>query len=110
MNTARIGSSKDLPVGGRLRKRAGVGAAHHRLDQDRVVGVMKGEQLVSLVREGSTRLLEVGAHLVVAVEDVAGPDQLVAGVLEGLHGRVVLVTVLGVHVLADEQLAGAAKL
>src|SRR5262245_17964360 len=86
-------------------QRPGVGAAHHGLDQDRIVRVVQREQLIALVRERGSGLLEVAANLGLAIEDVARPDQLVAGVMEGLHGGVVVVAVLGVHVLADELLA-----
>ena len=84
---------------------AGVGAAHHRLDQDRGVGMVQGQQLVALVGEGAPRLLEVRHHLLGPVVDLAGPHQLVAGVMEGGEGVVELVAVLGVHVLAHDLLA-----
>ena len=81
-----------------------MGAADDRLDQHGVVGVVERDQLVALVREGPAALLEVPRHLLGPVVDVAGGDQLVAGVVEGLEGRVELVPVLRVHVLPDDRL------
>ena len=65
-----------------------------------VIGMMEREQLVALVGEGGAGLLEVARDLLGAVVDVAGGDQLVARVVEGVEGGIELVPVLRVHVLA----------
>ena len=66
---------------------------------------MQLEQFVSLIRERGAALLEVGHDRFRAIVDLAGPDQLVAGVIEGLQRDVELVAVLGLHVLAHDVLA-----
>src|SRR4029077_20001953 len=98
-----------LPPGGwQAAERTPVGAADDRLDHHAFVCVMESAQLVALVREGTPALLEIARDLLRPVIDVAGGDQLVAGVLEGVEGRVELVAVLRVHVLPDDLLALAA--
>src|SRR3712207_7237863 len=52
------------------------------LDDDGAVGVVKLERLVRLIGERGARLVEVRANLGLAVVDVAGGDQLVAGMVE----------------------------
>ena len=49
-------------------------AADDRLDQHRVVGVMEGQQLVSLIGKGTAGLVVVGLDLLGAVVDLAGCD------------------------------------
>src|SRR4029079_1604118 len=87
-----------------------VGAVQVGLHHHRVVVVVKGDELISLVGKGGARLLEIARNLLRAVVHVAGADELVAWVVEGLERRVVFVTVLRVHVLDHELLALAAKL
>jgi mannosyltransferase len=79
------------------------------LDDHRVVGVVEGNQLVSLVGERGACLLEVARHLLRPVVDVAGADQLVARVVESRQRGVELVPVLRLHVLDHEPLALAAN-
>ena len=86
-----------------------MGPLEVEFDEDRVVGVMHLDQRVALVGERGPRLVEVAADLIGAVEDVAGRDDLVAGMAEGGDRRLELVAVLGVHVLADVRLASVAE-
>src|SRR5215470_16371410 len=93
------------PRRGQAAQRAPVGSPDDRLDHHAVVGVMERAQLVPLVREGAPALLEVGAHLLGPVVDLAGGDQLVARVVEGVEGGAELMPVLGLHVLEDDRLS-----
>ena len=87
-----------------------MGPVQVRLDDHRVVGVVQRDQLVSLVGKGGAGLLEVPGHLLRAVVDLAGAHQLVAGMVEGRDRRLVVVTVLRLHVLDHELLARATQL
>src|SRR5262249_17481729 len=87
-----------------------MGAVEVGLHDHRVVRVVERDQLIPLVGKGGARLVEVAGDLLGAVIDVAGADELVARVVEGLDRRVVLVTILRLHVLDHELLALAAKL
>jgi hypothetical protein len=82
-----------------------MGAEEVRLDDHRIVGVVEGDQLVALVREGGAGLLEVPRDLLRPVVDIACADQLVARMVERLDGRLVLVAVLELHMPDDELLA-----
>ena len=87
-----------------------MGAAQPGLDDHGVFGVVELDQLVALVGEGAAGLLVVGGDLLGPVVDVAGRDDLVAGVLEGVERDVELVPVLGLHVLDDDLLAFLAQI
>ena len=92
--------------GGRqAAERTGVRAASDRLHQHGVVGRVQLDDLDLLIREGPVELLPVGHHLLGAVVDLVGRDVLVARVLEGREGGLVVGGVLGLDVLADELLA-----
>src|SRR3954465_3557117 len=93
----------ELPARGRqAAQRALVGASHDGLDEDGIVGVVQRQELVALIREGSTGVVVVAGHLLGAVVDLPGGDQLVARVTEGVERGVELVPVLRVHVLTDD--------
>ena len=81
-----------------------VRAAEPELDDHGVVGVVQRDQLIALVWEGRSGLVEVPAHLGFAVVDLAGRDDLVAGVRERVQRRVEVVNVLRLHVLAYKPL------
>src|SRR6185312_17359702 len=68
------------------------------------------DQLVALVGKRTAGLLVVGAHSRLAVVDVAGGDDLVARVGERADGRVEVVDVLRLHVLAHDRLPPRAQL
>jgi hypothetical protein len=82
-----------------------VGSVEHRLDEDRIVGVTKRDQLVALVGKRGPGLLEVRRDLARPVEDIPGRDELVARVVEGLEGDVELMPVLRLHVLDHDRFA-----
>jgi hypothetical protein len=67
--------------------------------------MVERDQLVALIGERRPGLLEIGRYLLGTVVDVAGADQLVAGVVEGLDRGVVVVPVLRLHVLDHKGLA-----
>src|SRR5512144_2061780 len=66
--------------------------------------MVQRQELVALVGKRAAGLGEVALHLLGAVVDLSGADQLVAGMLEGVEGRVELLAVLRVHVLAHDLL------
>src|SRR5205085_7153778 len=87
-----------------------VRAAQPELDDHGVVCVVQRNGLVALVRKRRTRLREVRGHRLLAVVNLTGGDDLVAGVVEGPQRHVELVTVLGLHVLANKPFATLAEL
>ena len=101
--------AKSFPRGGDPAERALVGPLQIELDYHAGVGVMKGDQLVALIGKGGPRVLEVLAHRVLPVEDIARRHDLVAGVAEGAQRQLEVVVVLGLHVLPDERLATLAQ-
>ena len=72
--------------------------------------MVEGDRLVALVGERRAGLGEVRRHRLLTVVHLPRGDDLVAGVVEGRHRHVELVTVLGLHVLADQPLAVLAQL
>jgi hypothetical protein len=64
------------------------------LDDDGVVGVVQGDELVALIGKGSSGLGEVAANRLLAVIDIAGGDELVARMPEGGDRRVEVMRVL----------------
>src|SRR5690242_17744455 len=66
--------------------------------------------LVPLVRERGPGRGVVLPDRRLAVEDLAGRDQLVAGMRERGERRLEVLAVLGVHVVADDLLAPAAEI
>ena len=104
VKTAAMRARNVRPVGSVITERPEVGAEQVELDDDGVVAVVQGDELVALIGERRARPPEVLAHLVLAVEHLTGADELVAGVGEGRHGGLHVAAVLGRHVLADRRL------
>src|SRR5262245_65992197 len=65
----------------------------------------QGQDLVPLVRERGARRLVVPANGLLAVEDLAGGNQLVARMAERREGGVELAAGLRFHVAANDHLA-----
>jgi len=59
-----------------------MGAQKPEFDDDRVLGVTERDQLVPLIGEGRARLAVVPLDFGRAVVDVAGGDDLVAGMAD----------------------------
>jgi hypothetical protein len=75
-----------------------------------VVGDVQDRVLIALIWKGSAGDAEVLGDLIRAVVDIAGRDDLVSGMVERGHRHVELVTVLGLHVLADDRQATLAQI
>ncbi len=90
---------------GQRAQRAEVGAKQIELGDQRVVRVVKGDELVALVRKRGPGLSEVATDLGLTIEDVPRCNDLVAGVRKGRDRRIEVVVVLGLHVLAHHGLS-----
>src|SRR5262249_7262695 len=89
----------------RAEERTAMRAEQIELDDDRIVGMPQGQDLVPLVRERGARRLVVPANGLLTVEDLAGGNQLVARMAERREGGVELAAVLRFHVAANDHLA-----
>ena len=96
-NTAAMPAAEVLAGGLEVLPGAEVGAAHPHLGDDRVVGVVGGDQLEGQVGEGPEGGGVVAPDLVGAVVDALVADELVAGVGEARERGLDVVAVLGVE-------------
>jgi len=86
-----------------------VGAQQVELDDHCVIGVVQRDDLVALVGKRRPAFGEVGANLLLTVEDVAGRHELVPRMIERGDRGVEVVTVLRLHVLAHDRLPALPK-
>ena len=82
-----------------------MGAKQIELGDQSVVCVVKGDELVALVRKRGPGLSEVATDLGLTIEDISGCDDLVARMRKGRDRRIEVVVVLGLHVLAHDSLS-----
>lgn len=86
-----------------------MGTFQVELDDHTGIGVMEGDHLIALVGEGGPRIVEVAAHGLLPIEDIARGHDLVTGVTERAQRGLEVVLVLRLHVFADERLAPLAQ-
>ena len=102
------GTAKRLARGLLPSERAQMGAEEVEFHHHGVIRTEQAADLVALVGEHRSRPGVVLLHLVRPVVDLAGADQLVAGMGEGGEGVVEAALVLRRHVLAHHRLPGGA--
>ena len=98
-----IGTRNALPSRRKPVELAEISSEQVELDDDRVVGDVVADVVVTLVGERGARHPVVTHDLLVAVEDLPRCDDLVVRMaVEGGQGPIEFLSHLGIHVLADD--------